>query len=723
MGEDLGKEWGKDLGEGRQECHPSLGGDAVRAALEPVLRRQVLHPVWGRLAVDWEAPHSVERLTVVVRGQRLVMSLGELDAALKRRESMIADSRRDPLRYLCEPEEYRRIDLEVVRKRLAMPGVQLMLWVSGGIRSAKTEFVTRRIAAHYWWTERAWCWGFHQTDTTSRSIQQARVARFLPPEMNPESGKLKKNRTTKFSYSEGTGFTGSEFNVYWDASDWRGEKKRMGGRFEFRFYGQDPGTMVGQELTCATCDELVPPGVVKLIDDRLLTRAAETREPAFMEAMQEAEKILERGEALPLPLLAKVYQGWNLISFTPKEGWTPSTAMFLQGARMYDFYDPRPMVQEAMEQVIASMPTPEARDKKRAELAENPWRLGSVDHLPRFAQPVDERKLVAFLPTYANKFAGNWPGAVQSMQGKSDEQIKITLFGIVSRNVQSLLGFDSGRHVRKESELPVEGTIYEVADPAPKKPWVLKWYLVDVLGRIWVVQEWPCQDWEIPEVGFPGAWAVPTEGDKLNGDKGPAQRLALPRDWTDYTRRMWMGRKRLAERLRKVHGDTLRVRTERVKMEWSDRPGEVIEGEVVEVARTLMDSRFAAAPTVSRGGEGSTPLEEMLETEHALDWEPASGAKEHDGIMLMQARMSSDVVGMPGMVCVEECRNTVFAWNTYTLPEDAEHARKNDEACKDFIDPDRYLVLMDPWHEPDEVMEEAKQSRRARAEARVGGAW
>lgn len=671
--------------------------NAVRQALEPVLERQEEHPVWDRFAVDWSQPHEIGELTVLAAGTVMQVTLAELDSLLKRRARMIAESKADPLRYLCEPEEYRRIDMECARKRLAQPGVQLALWVGGGIRSSKTEFVTRRISANFWFTERSWCWGFHQTDTTSRSIQQARVARFLPPEMNPDTGKMKKNRTTKFSYSEGTGFTGSEFNVYWQAPDAWGVEKKMGGRFEFRFYGQDTGTMVGQELTCATCDELVPPNVVKLIDDRLLTRAADTRSPKFLEMIGKAVEMLEAGQSLPLPLLAMVYHGWNLISFTPKEGWTPSTAMFLQGARFYDFYDPQPMLAAAMEEVIASLPTEAAREAKRAELRAKPWTLGMIRELPRFAQPVDERRLVAFLPTYANKFAGNWPGAVQSMQGRADEEIKITLFGIVERNVRSLLGYDSGRHVRPETAMPAEGTVYEVADPAPKKPWVMKWYLVDVLGRVWVVQEWPCPGWEIPGQGFPGEWAVPSEGDKINGDAGPAQRMALPRDWTDYTKRMWEGRKRLAARMRAIHGDGLRVRMHATTLAWKD--GTEIGGEFAMPLRpSLMDSRFASAPTLSAGGTDTTPLEEMNRTENALRWDQASGAAEDVGLMMLQARLSEEVMGLPGMLCLEECKNTQFAWNTYAVPEFSDRAPKRDEACKDFVDPDRYLLLSKPRH-------------------------
>lgn len=668
----------------------------IRRVIEERMPGQTEHPVWPELEVLWGEPFDAFQLQV--RQGPLIerISPEELNRRIRKREKLIERSRTDKLRWLCEPEEYRRIDLECARKRLEMPGVQLALWVSGGIRSSKTEFVTRRVCANFCYTENAWCWGFHETDTTSRGIQQARVYEFLPRELKPESGKMRKDLKTKFNYSEGNGFTGSEFNLRWQCRDEEGREFTGGGKFEFRFYGQDPGTMVGQELTCSTCDELVPPKVVKLIDDRLQTRAGDTRDPRFLARIEKAVQLLEAGKPLPLPLLGAIYHGWNLISFTPKEGWTPSCAMFLQGSREYDLYDPTPMAASAMEEAIAAQLTPERREAQRAKLEAKPWTLGGVKDLPRFAQPADERKLVAFLPTYANVFKGNWPGAVQSVQGQSREEIEVKLFGVVRRNITSLLGYNAERHCHPESALPPAGTIYEVADPAPKKPWVIKWYLVDAAGRKRVVQEWPCETWEIELHGFPGPWATASESDRINGDPGPAQRLQLERGWDDYTRRVWLGRKRLAERLRAVHGAKLEVATETRVLEWSEHPSWKLEGEFVKVAASWMDGRFASLPTVSKGGTNSTAIEEMIDAENGIEWDRADGGSVEDGVLMMQAAMSSEVLGIPELSAQDECTNTLFAWNTFSFPEHGDSTRKSDEACKDFIDPDRYLLLKDP---------------------------
>lgn len=662
------------------------------------LERQTAHPVWPQSRVLWKEEWSIDAVPVKTGDLLETLCPKDLIRRIAARESLIQRERHDPLRFLCEPEEYRRIDLECARKRLAMPGVPLMLWVSGGIRSSKTEFVTRRVSANFWWTHKSWCWGFHQTDNTSRSIQQARVFRFLPPEVRPENGKFRKDKTTKFSYSEGTGFTGSQFNIYWECRNEIDEEYTGGGMFEFRFYGQDEGTMVGQELTCSTEDELVPPKVVKLVDDRLLTRAGDTRDRKFLQRIQHAIELLESGKSLPPPLLAAVYHGWQLISFTPKEGWTPSTSMFMQGAREYGHYDPTPYVQRAMQEAIAAMPTEELQRAKAEELTANPWTLAGIRSVPAFAQPPDPRKLVAFLPTYVNVFKGNWPGAVESMQGRTRETIEITLFGLVRRNVASLLGYDPTKHRRSESELPAAGTIYEVADPAPKKPWVIKWYLVDAAGRKRVLQEWPCETWDIEDVGPPGPWATSSETDKINGDIGPAQQLVLKRGWDDYTRRVWQGRARLAKRLRAVHGNALRVGVQTQVLEWKDHPTWRMEGEFVKVVESYMDGRFASLPTVSKAGVNSTAIEEMINAENGIPWDRADGGSIEDGILLMQAEMSNEILGIPALSAQDECTNTLFAWNTYAFPEYADRTRAKDEACKDFVDPDRYFLGKNPEH-------------------------
>ena len=688
--------------------------NAIREKLEPVLLGQKPHAVEPRVEVLWEQPCTLDGVTVRLGSIITVMPPQKVLALVKHRELRIQKGGdgltvgTDPVRHIYAPEEYRQMILQCVRKRLDNPGVQLWLWVNGGIRSAKTEFCMWVLMAHFWWTQRAWCWAFHETETTSRTIQQERAFRYIPQEIR--QGKYKKDMKTKFNYTPGSGFTGSEFFMLWDAHHEGGclnpqacthekpcvnRRNDCGGRMEFRFYGQDEGTMVGQELTMAVTDEKVTPNIIKLVDDRLLTRAADTREGVFLERMLDALRRLEKGEWLPVPLLGAVFHGWLLNGFTPKWGWTSTVKMLLQKATKYGWYDPTPMVQRAMQEAVNAMPTPALREQKADELAARPWTLGGITRVPRFAQPQMQRALVSYLPTYANRFKGNWAGAVQSMQGKPVDEIKRTLFGDVEKDVASLFLIDPERHYREESSMPRDATLYVVADPAPAKPWSIKWYLVDPMGRRWVVQEWPCETWEIPGHGLPGPWAVASESDRINGDPGPAAQLRLgwSCDWAKMTWLIYTGCQRLAKRLRAVHGDQCRMNMQTVKLEWRGvkedtmpRPDLEMEGEILMPLTCWMDSRFAGAPTATAGTKDTTVLEQMLAVENALPWCAASGGPVDEGYMLMSSAFGTDVAGIPEMVCVKECTNTQFAWEVWT-PNGSK-----DEACKDIVDPDRYFV-------------------------------
>lgn len=693
--------------------------DAIRQHLEPILARQSPHVVHPRVEVMWDVPYDITQVTMRV-GQTVETVPPEMVIRrVQSRERLMQREADDPFRYLCEPDEYRLIDLECARKRRANPGVPLLLWLSGGIRSAKTFCLSRRVSAVFWHIKDSWCWGVHETDTTSATIMQPLVHQFVPAEIRGIGSKqttqakkgVRAEDTTYFSYTPGTGFVGSQFYIKWDAHDWRGcadpatctadkpcgNMIKAGGRFEFKFYKQDEGTMVGQKLTCALNDENVPPRFVKLEEDRLLQRSGDTRDPDFLAELDRIILKLEAGGRAEPHELALIYLGWQLISFTPKWGWTSTVNMIRLNARDYGHYDPRPMVELAMRERMAIERNPEQRAKLEAEFQVKPWNLGDIDSVPRFSQPVNKRWLIAYLPTWANPFGGNWVGLVDSMQGRSKEDMLITMFGVVTRNVTSALPYDPERHIVPWSRIAKFGTIYEMADPAPGKPWVIKWYHMDALGRKRVVQEWPCPDWSIEGHGKPDMWAVPSEGDRLNGDEGPAQKLPLDWGWSQWTRLVWQGRQRLAAKLREVFPDGHGIHTENIVLTWKEHESWAMEGEFVIPQRSMMDPRFAAAPVTHRNKQ-MTVLEAMRLEENKINFVEAYAGTVAGGVSFLRSCMSKDkdILGEPELACVPECENTQFAWGTYTLAKHKEDTTASDEACKDFVDPDRYFVTNNP---------------------------
>ena len=652
--------------------------DALRQHLEPILARQAKHPVHPKVEVLWDEPCSIAEVTMRLGAmvERVAPEVVVRRAGL--RERLIRNEQRDPLRWACEPPVWRAIDLEMCKKRLENPGLVLEMLVTGGIRAGKTEGATRRINANFFYSPRGWCVGLHETDITSRSIQQTRVHRFLPQELDTGTGKHKKDKRTKFSYSEGTGFTGSEFNIYWTCFDEDGQEMECGGRYEFRFYKQDLSTLQGLELTCATSDELVPLTIVKTVRERLSTRAMDTARPEFLARIEKAKAMLERGESLPAPLLGALYHGVHLITFTPKEGWNETVNSFLAGARKYGWVEA-----ELLKGV------PGVKDAR----------------VPRFAQSVERGRLVAYLHTSDNVMRPSYGAVAAQLEGKSEQEIRITAYGDVDRDWQSLFLVDPERHFRKETEMPAHGLVAVVADPAPAKPWAIKWYVVDPMNRTWVVQEWPCESWQIPGFGYPGAWAVPSESGRINGDPGPAQKLRLgwSCDWDKMHWLIYLGTQRLARRLRAVHGEKCSVKMETKHLRWGGdarrgmmaRADLEMEGEMVVPEVWLMDSRFAGSPSATKGDMPTTVLEQVLDCENAPDWEPATGRATDEGYILLGNAFGTVVAGLPQLVCLEECTNTQFAWQVWTpgLPKD--------EACKDMLDPDRYLIEHDvEFHEP-----------------------
>jgi len=250
----------------------------------------------------------------------------------------------------------------------------------------------------------------------------------------------------------------------------------------------------GFELTSAWPDELVPLPHVKALVERLATRAADTSQSKFLARIKNAVELLEKGKRLPTALLGALYHSVLVVSFTPKEGWNETVGYFLNGAVKSDFEISPDLVNK-----------PGVKDPR----------------VPRFAQPPDPTKLVGYIFTSDNIRRPAYPAVRASLLDASEYETRITLHGDVDRDWTTLFGgYDEAKHVKTWADVPRDGTLYELCDPAASKPRFFDWILVDVVGRIWVLQEWPCPRIPIDGIGLPGMWAVPSQGKNINGDKG-----------------------------------------------------------------------------------------------------------------------------------------------------------------------------------------------------------
>jgi hypothetical protein len=149
--------------------------DALRQTLERVLETQEAHPVWPRIEVLWGKQHDLG--AVFARTGEVIEQLApeQVVRRVEARRKMIHDEQADPLRWLCEPDIWREIDLAMARKRLDHPGLVLELLCTGGMRPGKTEGCTRRVMANYLWTPQSWIWCLHQTDITGGAVSATRT--------------------------------------------------------------------------------------------------------------------------------------------------------------------------------------------------------------------------------------------------------------------------------------------------------------------------------------------------------------------------------------------------------------------------------------------------------------------------------------------------------------------------------------------------------------------
>jgi hypothetical protein len=131
------------------------------------------------------------------------------------------------------------------------------------------------------------------------------------------------------------------------------------------------------------------------------------------------------------------------------------------------------------------------------------------------------------------------------------------------------------------------------------------------------------------------------------------------------------------------------------ELEW--KQGWTLTGTFAMPERSLMDSRFAAAPTESKGVH-TTVLEAMYDEENAIAFDPAAGVSLEEGDCMINAALNDRIMDLPGLMVNAECQNALFMFRTYTLPPFRETTSYKDEACKDFRDPIAYYLLCGPEH-------------------------
>lgn len=595
-------------------------------------------------------------------------------AAHNAREEVIRNMAEYPLECCWVPTDWWLFLHELCKKRVQHPGAVLELYVSGGIRAGKSYICSMLLASHLVYARRANVFALSRTDKTSQQLQQKPTEHMLPDEfLGGAEGKIKQTKDQRLKFSGGR-FTDNTLTRYMQVRDETGSTYQGGGTLEFRFFSQEVESYRGYDLSFVWSDEAVPINHVEAIYDRIVSRAVETTRPDHRHRMAVLELALGRlasgDPTAPRPhpaQLGALLHGVHLISYTPEEGYTPTVRRYLDGAHKPDAY---------MVVVPELVGKPGVKDPRA----------------PRIAYPPNDTRLVGYLHTCQNKYVDSYSELCRQAKAEwTEQQIRIKLCGDAQAAEDKLYASFSDSHITDWAIIPRAGTLYEVIDPGGTKPWVICWFLCDVAGRVWHLQEWPCPGWPVDGYDL-GPWAIPSKGDKLNGDPGPAQKTRLAWSRAHYTRQCWAGRRRIYERMAAT-GQPWQGATVKGTLTWQQGWEEA--GPFVLPYRSLMDSRFAAAPTESKG-QHTTVLEAMYEEEHAIDFEPTSGVSLEEGDTMINAALNTQIMGLPGLLINSECQNTLFMFRTYSLPPYRETTSAKDEACKDFRDPIAYCLLAGP---------------------------
>jgi hypothetical protein len=197
-----------------------------------------------------------------------------------------------------------------------------------------------------------------------------------------------------------------------------------------------------------------------------------------------------------------------LITFTPKSGYTPAVAQYVQGARVLETVPARRVVYDFWRGTWSWGEWILPPDKVLAEGCPP----GHVPFLLEHTQVKGRYTLCA--GTAWNPYV-NLDEILKAGEGLPLESKLIRWFGWPTRMERPALQFQDAHLVPAENIPPLsEMTIYQCVDPCPPpRNWFLLWVGIDREDRMWVLAEWP--DHRL------GEWAVP--GTEPDGKPGPAQ--------------------------------------------------------------------------------------------------------------------------------------------------------------------------------------------------------
>lgn len=548
-----------------------------REAIEKLLADQPEYPLLALPSVE-------QGLILAARGDE---GFAQLEEILQMRRAGIHLAQNDPLHHGHSLTSWDRAD------RLVDELGARELTLFGGNRASKTEWCAKRVVKTLCEQDGARAWCFHQNQKVSRSVQQSRVYKFIPPEIRNLG---KRGKITKISYSQANGFSEDTFVLPNRSQCW------------FMFYTADPSQIEGEELDIAWCDELVPLKVLQTLRFRLATRA-----------------------------------GLLLVSFTPKDGLTPTVREIITGADTIE-------------------DTPAKHLPKKTRSADGVEEIVDYERVPLVQRCRRKNSYAVYFHTEENPF-GNPEEVVDKVDLGNREEVLVRLYGVTDKSMGNLFPrFRRDVHVIPRTRIEGPGTWYHIVDPCNGRNFFMIWVWVNALGQRVVAREWPQEDDYIPGVGYPGAWAE-VDQEKMDGKPGPAQR-----PW----------------------GLTLEeyaAEIERVETQLADpsyRPGATPAEQKagrIQVVERYMDSRFGNTPTLARS-ENLTLIDAFDDL--GVEFLPAPGEHEKEGITAVNnalggydANKEIGIGNSPMLFVARDCQNVIWCLENYTGQDGSKGAAKD----------------------------------------------
>lgn len=208
--------------------------------------------------------------------------------------------------------------------------------------------------------------------------------------------------------------------------------------------------------------------------------------------------------------------------------------------------------------------------------------------------------------------------------------------------------FEVSVHVRPSTTIiPPDWPRRLLVDPHDRRPFAMSWAAVDPLDRLWIYREWPL----------------------------------------DFFHKMTTSRRSVQDYVNLI------------------REAEGNE----EIFRRIMDSRFGKQPKMQIEGRDMSDQPNLFNMfdEKGMTFEPSywtgSLGVDDPGHQAIKERLRvSAITGEPGLFILENCKNTIYAFQHNVWDSDKE---KQGQFAKDFLDLVRFLCMDEPHYFPPKSMD------------------